>query len=187
MPIGPDGKNRCFGTKPDYMRYHDEEWGVPVHDDTYLFEMLTLEGAQAGLSWETVLAKRASYRDAFFGYDIRRIAAMSDEEIEALMHNAGLIRNRLKLFSVRKNALAFMEIQREAGSFAAWLWAHVGGAPIVTRYEQQGDVPAETPLSREISKALKKRGMSFVGPTIIYAYLQGVGVVNDHIASCWKA
>ena len=186
---GGDGKLRCFGGqagKEFYGDYHDHEWGVPVHDDRLLFEMLVLEGAQAGLSWETVLRKREGYRAAFHNFDIERVAAMPDEELEALREDEGIIRNRLKIYSARKNAPAFLEMQAEFGSFDTWLWSHVDGEPIINRPESFADVPTSTPLSDTISKALKKRGMSFVGSTIIYAYLQATGVVNDHVKGCWR-
>ena len=186
---GTDGKARCFGGQPGkefYARYHDEEWGVPVHDDRVLFEFLILEGAQAGLSWETILRKRDGYRAAFHDFDVERVAAMSDTELEALRENDGIVRNKLKIYSARKNAIAFIAMQQEYGSFADWLWDHVDGEPLINRPQSFADVPASTPLSDTISKALKKRGMSFVGTTIIYAYLQAVGVVNDHVKGCWR-
>lgn len=189
LVTGSDGKARCFGGQPGkefYADYHDTEWGIPVHDDQQLFEMLILEGAQAGLSWETVLRKREGYRAAFHGFDITRVAAMGDDELEALREDEGIIRNRLKIYSTRKNAIAFIAMQEEFGSFDAWLWGHVDGEPIVNRPKSFGDVPAATALSDTISKALKKRGMSFVGSTIIYAYLQATGVVNDHVQGCWR-
>ena len=189
LVTGSDGKARCFGGQPGkefYAEYHDTEWGIPVHDDQQLFEMLILEGAQAGLSWETVLRKREGYRAAFHGFDITRVAAMGDDELEALREDEGIIRNRLKIYSTRKNAIAFIAMQEEFGSFDAWLWGHVDGEPIVNRPKSFGDVPAATALSDTISKALKKRGMSFVGSTIIYAYLQATGVVNDHVQGCWR-
>ena len=181
-------KIRCFGGKPGqelYAAYHDEEWGVPVYDDKVLFEMLCLEGAQAGLSWETVLKKREGYRAAYHGFDIDKIIAMTDEELEALRHDDGIIKNRLKIYSVRKNAFIFRQIQQEFDSFSNYLWGFVDGKPILNRWDNHQQVPANTSLSDAISKDLKKRGMSFVGSTIIYAYLQGVGVVNDHLTSCW--
>ena len=181
-------KIRCFGGKPGqelYAAYHDEEWGVPVYDDKVLFEMLCLEGAQAGLSWETVLKKRAGYRAAYHGFDIDKIIAMTDEALEALRYDDGIVKNRLKIYSVRKNAFIFRQIQQEFDSFSNYLWGFVEGKPILNRWEDHQQVPANTSLSDAISKDLKKRGMSFVGSTIIYAYLQGVGVVNDHITSCW--
>lgn len=189
LVTGSDGKARCFGGQPGkefYADYHDTEWGIPVHDDQQLFEMLILEGAQAGLSWETVLRKREGYRAAFHGFDVTRVAAMGDDELEALREDEGIIRNRLKIYSTRKNAIAFIAMQEEFGSFDSWLWSHVDGEPIVNRPQSFGDVPAATALSDTISKALKKRGMSFVGSTIIYAYLQATGVVNDHVQGCWR-
>ncbi len=186
---GTDGKMRCFGGqtgKEFYGRYHDDEWGVPVHHDRALFEGLVLEGAQAGLSWETVLRKREGYARAFHNFDVERVAAMADDELEALREDEGIIRNRLKIYSTRKNARVFLDMQKEFGSFDTWLWAHVDGQPIVNRPRSPTDVPASTPLSDAISKDLKKRGMSFVGSTIIYAYLQAVGVVNDHVEGCWR-
>ena len=181
-------KIRCFGGKPGqelYAAYHDEEWGVPVYDDKVLFEMLCLEGAQAGLSWETVLKKREGYRAAYHGFDIDKIIAMTDKDLEALRHYDGIVKNRLKIYSVRKNAFIFRQIQQEFDSFSNYLWGFVDGKPILNRWDNHQQVPANTSLSDAISKDLKKRGMSFVGSTIIYAYLQGVGVVNDHITSCW--
>ncbi len=188
--LGADGKIRCFGGqagKEFYGDYHDEEWGVPVHDDQHLFEMLILEGAQAGLSWETVLRKRDGYRAAFHGFDIEKCAAMHDEECEVLKDNPDIIRNKLKIYSVRKNAKAFLEIQQEFGSFECWLWAHVDGQPIILRPKSDADRHITSDISDTISKELKKRGMSFVGSTIIYAYMQAIGMVNEHIADCWKA
>lgn len=188
--IGTDGKHRCFGGqagKEFYGDYHDDEWGKPVHDDRLLFEDLILEGAQAGLSWETVLKKREGYRRAFHGFDIARCAAMTDDECEALREDAGIIRNRLKIYSVRKNAMVFLDMQKEFGSFDAWLWGHLDGAPPVKRPESFADVPATTDMSDAISRALKKRGMSFVGSTIIYAYMQAIGMADDHLKGCWKA
>lgn len=169
-----------------YQKYHDEEWGVPVYDDTKLFEMLILEGAQAGLSWETVLKKREGYRKAFKNFDVQKCAVMSDEELEEQMLNPEIIRNRLKIFSVRKNALAFINIQKEFGSFSNYLWKFVDNKPIVNNFSNISQIPAKTEISDKISKDLKKRGMSFVGSTIIYAYMQAVGLVNDHITDCFK-
>ncbi|MEH6660270.1 MAG: DNA-3-methyladenine glycosylase I [Parasphingorhabdus sp.] len=188
--VGNDGKHRCFGGQPGkefYGDYHDSEWGLPVHDDRLLFENLILEGAQAGLSWETVLRKRDGYRRAFHGFDIERCAAMADGELEALREDAGIIRNRLKIYSVRKNALVLLEMQAEFGSFDAWLWGHLDGTPPVNRPKYFSDMASTSPISDTISKALKKRGMSFVGSTIIYAYMQAIGMTDDHLAGCWKA
>jgi DNA-3-methyladenine glycosylase I len=188
--VGSDGKHRCFGGQPGkefYGEYHDEEWGVPVHDDRLLFENLILEGAQAGLSWETVLRKRDGYRRAFHGFDVERCAAMGDEELELLRDDVGIIRNRLKIYSVRKNALAFLDIQREFGSFDVWLWGHLDGAPPVNRPARFAAMASTSPISDAIARTLKKRGMSFVGSTIIYAYMQAIGMTDDHLAGCWKA
>lgn len=180
---------RCswVGTGKDfYDHYHDTEWGVPVHDDQHLFEMLILEGAQAGLSWETILKRREGYRKAFRKFDVKKVARMTDEELEKLMHDEGIIRNRLKIFGARKNALAFIEIQKEFGSFDAYLWRFVGGKPLQNKRTGLGDIPATTPESDALSKDLKKRGMTFVGSTIIYAYMQGIGMVNDHATGCFR-
>jgi len=171
---------------PLTVAYHDEEWGVPVHDDQKHFEMLILEGAQAGLSWETVLRKRAAYRLAFKGFDPEKVARMTDDELEAQLTNPGIIRNRLKVFSARKNALAFIHIQQEFGSFDRYIWQAVGGSPLDGKRQSMLKVPATSPESEALSKDLKKRGMSFVGPTIIYAYMQAVGLVNDHLCSCFR-
>jgi len=186
----PDGKRRCFGSKVGqefYGEYHDTEWGVPVHDDRLLFEMLILEGAQAGLSWETILKKRKGYRKAFHNFDPKKVAKMTDAALEALRENEGIIRNRLKIESARKNALVFLAIQKEFGSFDKYLWDFVGGTTIVNHPHSFDDVPVKTKESDAISKDLKKRGMSFVGSTIIYAYMQAVGMVDDHLADCLKA
>lgn len=183
-----DGKRRCFGGQPGkefYAEYHDREWGIPVHDDRHLFEMLILEGAQAGLSWETILKRRQGYREAFRDFDVVRAASMSDDELEALLQNEKIIRNRLKIFSVRKNAQVFLAIQKDYGSFDRYLWGFVKGKPIVNRRKELSDIPASTPESDALSKDLKKRGMTFVGSTIMYAYMQAVGLVNDHLADCW--
>lgn len=180
-------KERCFGSgKDDYEKYHDEEWGIPSHDDYHLFEMLILEGAQAGLSWETILKRREEYRKVFCGFDPVKVAKMTDERLEALLKDSGIIKNRLKVFSARLNAEIFLKIQKEFGSFDHYLWGFVNKTPVVGRYATLKDVPITSKLSDEISKDLKKRGMKFVGSTIIYSYLQAVGVVNDHIKSCWK-
>lgn len=164
--------------------YHDHEWGVPQHDDQVLFEFLILEGAQAGLSWSTILAKRENYRAALDGFDPVRIARYSDIRIEKLMLNAGIVRNRLKLQSCRTNARAYLAVQKEFGSFDAYLWGHVNGKPVVNCFVDPSEVPARTELSDRISKDLLKRGFKFVGSTIIYAYLQAVGVVDDHLPGC---
>jgi len=183
---GSDGKNRCFGNNNELLAtYHDNEWGIPAHTDQHLFEMLILEGMQAGLSWETILKKRQGYRKAFHRFNPHKVAAMSDKELEILMHDTDIIRNRLKIFSVRKNAHVFLQIQKEFGSFDAYVWNFVDGKPIINHSKHLKDAPATTPHSDELSKDLKKRGMSFVGSTIIYAFMQAVGMVNDHSKDCW--
>lgn len=187
MKVSEDGKKRCFGGDPSkefYAEYHDNEWGIPKHDDQFLFEMLTLEGAQAGLSWETILRKREGYRAAFHGFDPVKISAMSDEDLQDRLLDTAIVRNKLKVFSVRKNAIAFLKIQEEFGSFDAYLWAYVGGEQIINHWENFEDVPVSTDISEALSKDLKKRGMTFVGPTIMYAYMQSVGMVNDHLLGC---
>lgn len=179
---------RCSwaGSDPDYVRYHDDEWGVPVHDDVRLFEMLILEGAQAGLSWSTILRKREGYRRAFRGFDPKKVARMTEADQARLLLDEGIVRNRAKISSTVGNAKAFLAIQKEHGSFDAWLWGFVDGHPVQGRPASMKDVPASTELAVRISKDLKKRGFRFVGPTIVYAYLQAVGVVNDHVAGCYR-
>ncbi len=171
-----------------YQQYHDTEWGVPSHDDKHLFEMLILEGAQAGLSWSTILNKRRSYRKAHLGFDPKKVAKFSEKKQQSLLLNPGIVRNRAKVGASVLNAQKFLEIQKEFGSFDKYLWGFVKGKPIQNRWKSLSEVPAETDLSKGISKDLKKRGFKFVGPTIIYAYLQAVGVVNDHVVDCprWK-
>lgn len=169
-----------------YIKYHDEEWGVPVHDDSKLFEMLMLEGAQAGLSWRTVLRKRDNYRKAFDSFDCRKIAGYDEKKVDELLKDAGIIRNRLKILSAIRNARAFMEIQKEYGSFDEYIWSHTGFKTVKNSFRTFREIPAKTGLSDAISKDLKKRGMNFVGSTIIYAYLQSIGVVNDHEISCYR-
>jgi DNA-3-methyladenine glycosylase I len=188
MIMSKDGKKRCFGGQPGkelYANYHDHEWGIPVHDDKLLFEMLILEGAQAGLSWETILIRRKGYQKAFHNFNPAKVALMKDSELEALLSNNGIIRNRLKVFAARKNALVFLNIQKEFESFDNYLWRFVQGCPIVNRRESMKDIPTSIPESDSLSKDLKKRGMTFVGPKIIYAYMQAVGLVNDHLMDCW--
>lgn len=188
MPVPVDDKTRCFGSHSDtYAHYHDTEWGVPVRDDRLLFEMLILEGAHAGLSWETVLNKRDGYREVFHDFDVARVAAMTDFELFEARKNPAIVRHKGKIESTRKNARTFAAMQDEFGSFSNWLWGHVGSEPIIGHWKRKEDVPTTTPLADQISKDLKKRGMSFVGPTIVYAYLQAVGVVNDHWQGCWMA
>lgn len=181
-------KNRCFGDAPGkefYAEYHDKEWGIPVYDDQRLFEMLILEGAQAGLSWETILKRREGYRQVFYNFDLVKVSKMSDNELNGLLENPGLIRNRLKIYATRQNALVFLQIQKEFGSFATYLWNFVDGNPIVSRRKSLKEIPVSTPISDALSKDLKKRGMSFVGTTIIYAFMQAVGLVDDHLLDCW--
>ena len=188
MTKSMDGKNRCFGNgegKAFYAAYHDDEWGVPVYDDRLLFEMLILEGAQAGLSWETVLKKRDGYRKAFHGFVPAKVAAMTDDELERLRDNPDIIRNRLKIYAARKNAVVFLELQKEFGTFSRYLWGFVGSKPIINEWLEMQDVPVTDKVSDALSKDLKKRGMSFVGSTIIYAYMQAIGMVNDHCRACW--
>jgi len=180
-----DSKYRCFGSgKSFYEKYHDEQWGVPVHDDRELFEMLILEGAHAGLSWEIVLKKREEYKKCFYNFDVKKVAAATDEYLEELLLNQGLIRNRLKIYSTRKNAIVFINIQKEFGSFSNYLWSYVDNKQIKNNFETWDNVPTSTPLSDKVSKDLKKRGMSFVGTTIIYSYLQAVGLIDDHLTTC---
>ena len=184
-------KKRCAWATglrdPDYIRYHDEEWGRPVHDDRHLFEMLTLEGAQAGLSWATILSKRANYRKAFASFDPKKVARFDAGRRAALMQDSGIVRNRLKIDSAVTNAQAFLQLQKELGSFDRYLWNFVDGKPVVIIRSRGERLPASTELSDRISKDLKKRGFRFVGTTIIYAFLQAVGVVNDHSQDCFLA
>jgi len=170
----------------EYQKYHDEEWGVPVHDDCKHFEMLTLEGAQAGLSWEIVLKKRDGYRKAFYNFDVQKVAKMCDNELEALIQNPEIIRHKLKIFSARKNALAFIKIQEEFGSFDNYIWKFVDNKTIINNIKSISEIPIKTELSDKISKDLKKRGMSFIGSTIMYAYMQAIGLVNDHTENCFR-
>jgi len=169
----------------EYARYHDDEWGRPVRDDHHLFEMLTLEGAQAGLSWSTILRKRAAYRKAFAGFDPAKVARFDARRRTALLQDAGIVRNRLKIDSTVSNAQAFLAVQQEFGSFSRYLWDFVGGHPVINGWRTRSQVPASSELSDRISRDLKKRGFRFIGSTIIYAYLQAVGVVNDHTAGCY--
>lgn len=169
---------------PLYLDYHDNEWGVPVHDDIHHFEMLTLEGAQAGLSWETVLNKREHYRKVFLGFDPVKVARFTPIKIEKLLLDPGIIRNRLKVESTVSNAKAFLKIQKEFGSFDKYIWGFIDNKPIKNTIKRMTDVPAKTPISDKISKDLKKRGFRFVGSTIIYAYMQAIGMVNDHLSDC---
>jgi DNA-3-methyladenine glycosylase I len=169
------------------VRYHDEEWGVPLHDDTRLFELLTLEGAQAGLSWETILKRREGYRRAFESFNIPRIAAYDDAEVQRLLQDSGIIRNRAKINATIGNARATLQLQRELGSLDTFVWGFVGGKTKVNRFRGLGDLPAQTAESQALSKALEKRGFRFVGPTICYAFMQSAGLVNDHVTGCFRA
>jgi len=186
--MNPPALPRCAWCGHDELstQYHDEEWGVPVYDDRTLFEFLTLEGAQAGLSWTTILRKRDGYRQAFHDYDVERVAGMGAGERAELLNFAGIVRNRLKIASTVDNARAFLDVQRSHGSFCSYLWSFVDGRPITNERKSLSEIPAETELSKRISRALKKRGFRFVGPTIIYAYMQAVGLVNDHEISCFR-
>jgi len=183
-----DGKKRCFGGGPKqalYAAYHDEEWGKPLHEDQRLFEMLILEGTQAGLTWESVLKKRSAYHQAFYQFNPVKIARMSEQELEKQRNNPQLIRNKLKIYSIRKNARVFLEIQKEFKSFDHYLWRFVQGQPRKNHWQTPNEVPSATPESLALAKDLRSRGMNFVGPTICYAYMQAVGLVNDHLQDCW--
>ncbi len=174
------------GDDPLYIRYHDEEWGVPTHDDRELFELLVLEGAQAGLSWLTVLRKREAYREAYRGFDPAIVANFDETDFERLMGNSGIIRNRAKIRSSINNARGFLAVQQEFGSFDRYQWGFADNTPILNHFEHDSDVPATTPLAEVISADLKKRGFGFVGPTIVYAHMQSAGLVNDHLVSCFR-
>jgi DNA-3-methyladenine glycosylase I len=171
-------------SKPDYVDYHDREWGVPVYDDKTLFEFITLEAAQAGLSWYTVLKKRANYRRAFANFDVAKVARFNQRHVERLLANDGIIRNRLKINAAISNARCFVEVQTEFGSFADYLWAFVGGSPIVSRLRDLTDFKATTPESDRVAKELKTRGFKFLGSTVMYAHMQATGLVNDHTLAC---
>lgn len=179
--------SRCAWVTEDqiYQDYHDKEWGVPLHDDRRLFEMLVLEGMQAGLSWLTVLRKREAFRMAFDGFDIDKVIDYDQDKIDSLMENKDIIRNRLKIESAIRNARAFKKVQEQFGSFDAFIWSYVGNEPIFNEFSSLSDIPANSPLSDKISKDLKKMGFNFVGSTIIYAYMQSIGMVNDHTKDCY--
>ncbi len=186
-PEKKPAKVRCaWPSNPLAIDYHDREWGVPVRDDRTLFEFLILEGAQAGLSWDTVLAKRERYRKVFDGFDPRKVARYDAKKKASLLADPGIIRNRLKIASAVTNAQAFLEVQKEFGSFAKYLWAFVGNKPVQGKRSGRGDVPARTEVSDALSKDLKKRGFKFVGTTIMYAFMQATGMVNDHVTSCYR-
>lgn len=185
---GADGRRRCAwaGTDPDYVAYHDCEWGVPVHDERRHFEFLILEGAQAGLSWFTILAKRENYRQAYDGFDPAVVAGYDEAKIGRLLTNRGIVRNKRKVRSSVRNAQAFLDVQQAFGSFDAYIWSWVEGKTIVNGPRSMDEIPAATDLSERISKDLKARGFSFVGPTIMYAHLQAIGIVNDHVVDCFR-
>jgi DNA-3-methyladenine glycosylase I len=187
MTSKPANPTRCpWATNDLSIRYHDEEWGLPTHDDTTLFEFLILEGAQAGLSWDTILKKRENYRTAFDHFNPKKIARYDRRKVQSLLNDAGIIRNRLKIASAIQNAKAFLKVQDEFGSFDAYIWQVTGGAPIVNARRSMNQVPARAAESDAMSKDLKKRGFSFVGTTICYAFMQAVGIVNDHLTSCFR-
>ena len=179
---------RCAwaGTEPLYVAYHDQEWGVPVHDDRLLFEFLILEGAQAGLSWATILRKRENYRLAFDNFEPALVARYDEQKVAALLADPGIVRNRLKVASAIQNARAFLQVQEQFGSFAAYMWQFVDGKPRVNAWQTMADIPAQTDESHRLSKDLIQRGFRFVGPTIIYAHMQAVGMVNDHVVDCFR-
>jgi len=178
---------RCnWPTNELSIRYHDEEWGNPLHDDRGLFEFLILEGAQAGLSWDTILRKRENYRKAFDGFDVNKVARYTDKKVEKLLQDEGIIRNRLKIASAISNARAFLAVQKEFGSFDTFIWSFVDGKPLVNRVKESSQVQVKTEISDAISKDLKKRGFNFVGSTIMYAFMQATGMVNDHLVSCFR-
>jgi len=174
------------GVSDNYIEYHDTEWGVPVRDDRVLFEFLILEGAQAGLSWSTILNKRAGYRKHFADFDVQKVARFTPKRIEKILQDPAVVRNRLKVESAVSNAKAFIALQKEFGSFSDYIWDFVGGKPIQNNFKRDGDVPATSPESDALSKDLKKRGFRFVGSTIIYAHMQATGLVNDHVSACFR-
>ena len=186
----PDDRQRCAWVPagdPLYVAYHDEEWGTPSHDDRHLYEMIVLEGAQAGLSWSTILRKREGYRSAFAGFDAEAVARFGRADVDRLMADPGIVRNRLKIESAIANARAAAAARAEHGSLAGFLWGLVPGAPIVGGWRETSQIPAETPASRELSKALRRHGFRFVGPTVCYAFMQAVGMVDDHVATCFRS
>jgi DNA-3-methyladenine glycosylase I len=183
-----DDVKRCpwGGSDPDMVAYHDTEWGVPVHDESTHFEFLLLEGAQAGLSWSTILHRRAGYRKAFAGFDVAKVARFTPAKVEKLLTDPGIIRNRAKVESAVRNARAFLAVAGEFGSFDAYIWGFVGERPLVNKWRRIGQVPATSPESEALSKDLRQRGFGFVGPTVCYAHLQATGLVNDHLVSCFR-
>ena len=186
--MNKDTQNRCAwpGDDPKMTKYHDEEWGVPIYDDQLLFAKLILDGAQAGLSWSTILNKRENYWQAFDNFDVEKIARYDEEKFNELMNNPGIVRNRLKIKATIQNAQAYLKLQDEHGAFSDYLWDFVGGTPIVNSWNSLAQLPAQTPESQAMSKDLKKRGFNFVGPTICYAFMQAVGMVNDHLVDCFR-
>ncbi|RMF68580.1 MAG: DNA-3-methyladenine glycosylase I [Calditrichaeota bacterium] len=188
MRRGPDGKPRCSwaGDDPLYISYHDHEWGVPEHDDRTLFEFLVLEGAQAGLSWITILRKRENFRRAFDDFDAAKVARYDDNKVAQLLNDKGIIRNRLKIAAAIENARAFLRVQKEFGTFDAYIWSFVDRAPIQNAFKSVGELPAKTALSETMSRDLRQRGFKFVGPTSCYAFMQSVGMVNDHVVDCFR-
>ncbi len=189
MTVSGETRERCGWVPEDnplYVAYHDEEWGVPTHDDRELFELLTLEGAQAGLAWITILRKREGYRRAFAGFDPGAVSRFTARDVERLMGDAGIVRNRLKIESAVNNAARVLEVQEELGSLDAYLWGFVGGAPLVGTWRTSAEIPAETAESQALSKDLKRRGFRFVGPTVSYAFMQAAGLVDDHVVSCFR-
>jgi DNA-3-methyladenine glycosylase I len=189
-PFAPDSRPRCgwsySGMSAEYIAYHDQEWGVPVHDDRRLFEFLILEGAQAGLSWSTILRKREGYRESFAEFDPVKVARFDSRKVEKLLQYPGIVRNRLKVVSAVTNARCFLKVQEEFGSFAAYSWQFVGGKPIVNRWREMSQVPATSPESDAFSRDLQRRGFKFVGSTIMYAHMQATGMVNDHVVTCFR-
>ncbi len=183
-----DDLTRCAwaGSDPEMVAYHDTEWGVPVHDDPVHFEFLVLEGAQAGLSWSTILKRRAGYRKAFAGFDVAKVARFTPARVDKLLTDPGIIRNRAKVEATVRNARAFLAVQEEFGSFDVYMWGFVGGRPIVNKWKRIGQVPATSAESDALSKDLRRRGFGFVGPTIVYAHLQAAGLINDHLISCFR-
>ena len=183
-----ESKKRCAWCEKDdlYRNYHDNEWGNPIYDDQLLFEFLILETFQAGLSWYTILAKRENFRKAFADFDYEKVALFTENKIQTLMQDAGIIRNQLKIRAAVSNALAFIKVKEEFGTFSSYIWNFTDGKPIVNQYSELKEIPASTPLSDLISKDLKKRGFKFVGSTVVYAHMQATGMVNDHLLSCWK-
>ena len=186
MSKSPQRCRWAEGNGPDYIRYHDVEWGVPVRDDRTQFEFLVLEGAQAGLSWSTILNKRDGYRRLFAGFDPGKVARFTPQRIEKILLDPSIVRNRLKVQSAVSNARAFLEVQKEFGTFSDYIWGFVGGKPIQNRFREDSDVPATSPESDALSKDLKKRGFKFVGSTIVYAHMQATGMVNDHVTGCFR-